>query len=276
MGDLCKKYGVKKSARITQEFSNVKRLHRTQLLEGEQGALGIMWERHKGVLLEGAQEEQPNIQPNRVKGVIEKRKTADCWGGEEYLIEWDNGDKGWVSKRDVQNMDGTNARIIHQMRELLMERTATFTEHMKDYGVEADPRSWGGIWKEFLEYAQQGNREEAASENASIEEVALETNNREPYPTLYPGEVVEEAGYGGDTERRRRDMQALTNRARTNQHKRERKEETHKEKRLRLAKEETGTRIVSEKPEQKLGGGGVGGAPKGRRQRGKEAPGGTR
>eukprot|EP00965_Chrysotila_dentata_P013148 433479-Pleurochrysis_carterae.AAC.1 len=61
-------------------------------------------------------------------------------------------------------MDGTNARIIHQTRELLMERTATFTEHMKDYGVEADPQSWGEIWKEFLEYAQRGNREEAASE----------------------------------------------------------------------------------------------------------------
>eukprot|EP00965_Chrysotila_dentata_P015316 506666-Pleurochrysis_carterae.AAC.1 len=124
-----------------------------------------------------------------------------------------------------------------------MERTATFTEHMKDYGVEEDPQSWGEIWKEFLEYAQRGNREEAASENASIEEKIIETNIRESYPTSYPREVVGEAGNGGVTERRRRDMQVLTNRARTNQHKRERKEETHKEKRTRLAKEETGTRI---------------------------------
>eukprot|EP00965_Chrysotila_dentata_P198264 6178680-Pleurochrysis_carterae.AAC.1 len=80
MGDLCKKYGDKKSARITQEFSNVKRLHRTQLLEGEQGALGIIWERHKGVLLDGEQEEQPNTQSNKLKGVIEKERRRIAGG----------------------------------------------------------------------------------------------------------------------------------------------------------------------------------------------------
>eukprot|EP00965_Chrysotila_dentata_P143084 4728151-Pleurochrysis_carterae.AAC.1 len=53
----------------------------TQLQEGEQGALGIMWERNKGVLLDREQEEQPNKYSNKVKGEIEKRKTAECWGG---------------------------------------------------------------------------------------------------------------------------------------------------------------------------------------------------
>eukprot|EP00965_Chrysotila_dentata_P043842 1457364-Pleurochrysis_carterae.AAC.1 len=85
-------------------------------------------------------------------------------------------------------MDGTNAKIVHEMREILMERTATFTEHMRDYGVEADPQSWGEIWREFLTYAQQGNRGEAAKENAPIGEIITEETIRESYPTLYPGE----------------------------------------------------------------------------------------
>eukprot|EP00965_Chrysotila_dentata_P229690 6197320-Pleurochrysis_carterae.AAC.1 len=111
MGDLCKRYGVKKNARITQEFTNVKRLHRIQLQEVEQGALGIIWERHRGALLHTDRGEQMKTLPNKVKSVMEKRKTADCWGGEEYLIEWDNGDKEWVTKWETQNMDGTNAKI---------------------------------------------------------------------------------------------------------------------------------------------------------------------
>eukprot|EP00965_Chrysotila_dentata_P090532 2987167-Pleurochrysis_carterae.AAC.1 len=45
MGELCKKYGVKKSARIMQEYTNVKRLHRAQLLQVEHGALGIIYGR---------------------------------------------------------------------------------------------------------------------------------------------------------------------------------------------------------------------------------------
>eukprot|EP00965_Chrysotila_dentata_P039693 1319227-Pleurochrysis_carterae.AAC.1 len=52
MGDLCKKYGVKENARIMQEYSNVKRLHNKKLLETEQGALGILWGRHKKDLLD--------------------------------------------------------------------------------------------------------------------------------------------------------------------------------------------------------------------------------
>eukprot|EP00965_Chrysotila_dentata_P203154 6181547-Pleurochrysis_carterae.AAC.2 len=53
MGELCKKYGIKKSARIVQEYSNVKRLHSRQLQETENGALGVIWGRHKGELLGG-------------------------------------------------------------------------------------------------------------------------------------------------------------------------------------------------------------------------------
>eukprot|EP00965_Chrysotila_dentata_P155727 5146486-Pleurochrysis_carterae.AAC.1 len=63
---------------------------------------------------------------------------------------------------------------------------------MRDYGVEAEPQSSGEIWREFIAYAQQGNREDAASENTPIEKVTIEENNREPFPTLYPGEVVGE------------------------------------------------------------------------------------
>eukprot|EP00965_Chrysotila_dentata_P173596 5731105-Pleurochrysis_carterae.AAC.2 len=53
MGALCSKYGVKKNARIMQEYSNVKRLHNKQLQETENGALGIIWGRYKEDLLEG-------------------------------------------------------------------------------------------------------------------------------------------------------------------------------------------------------------------------------
>eukprot|EP00965_Chrysotila_dentata_P181786 6001098-Pleurochrysis_carterae.AAC.1 len=78
MGGLCKKYGVKKNTRIMQEYSNVKRLHNKLLQETEQGALGIIWARHKEELLvaQGGNEQQ-----SRVLGVREKRKTAGCWGG---------------------------------------------------------------------------------------------------------------------------------------------------------------------------------------------------
>eukprot|EP00965_Chrysotila_dentata_P032843 1094914-Pleurochrysis_carterae.AAC.1 len=169
-------------------------------------------------------------------------------GGEEYLIEWDNGDTGWVNKWEAQDMDVTNTRIVHERREAVRERPATFTEHMRDYRVEADPQSWGETWREFLVYAQQGNRGEAALENATIEEVIVEANPREPYPTLYPGEEVGGIETDKDTKGRGRNLTELTKRARVNQHKQEKKRETHQEKRIRLAKEEAGTRTVSEKP----------------------------
>eukprot|EP00965_Chrysotila_dentata_P225889 6195054-Pleurochrysis_carterae.AAC.1 len=81
MGGLCKKYEVEKNARIMQEYSNVKRLHRTQLQEVEQGALGVIWGRHKGEILGTIQEKQGNAQMHNVTGGMEKRKTAECWGG---------------------------------------------------------------------------------------------------------------------------------------------------------------------------------------------------
>eukprot|EP00965_Chrysotila_dentata_P099998 3304116-Pleurochrysis_carterae.AAC.1 len=78
MGGLCRKYGVKKSTRITQEYSNAKRLHNRQLQETEQGVLGIVWGRHKGELLKTQGEEEHK---RKLSGVREKRKTAECWGG---------------------------------------------------------------------------------------------------------------------------------------------------------------------------------------------------
>eukprot|EP00965_Chrysotila_dentata_P059712 1980950-Pleurochrysis_carterae.AAC.1 len=50
-------------------------------------------------------------------------------------------------------------------------------------------------------------------------------------------------------------MRELTDRARANQHKQERREETYKNKRIHLAKGREGTRKVSERPEHRLGGG---------------------
>eukprot|EP00965_Chrysotila_dentata_P249599 6208978-Pleurochrysis_carterae.AAC.4 len=99
MGELCRKYGIKKTARITQEYSNVKRLHSRQLQETENGALGIIWARCKGELLGGQEGRQDEAQTNKVVGVIEKRRTAECWGGEEYLTRWHNGEQRWIHKQ---------------------------------------------------------------------------------------------------------------------------------------------------------------------------------
>eukprot|EP00965_Chrysotila_dentata_P098535 3257276-Pleurochrysis_carterae.AAC.1 len=61
MGSLCKSMG----------------LHSRQLLETEQGALGIIWERHKEALL-GEKGEQDH--KRKMSEMKEKRKTAECWG----------------------------------------------------------------------------------------------------------------------------------------------------------------------------------------------------
>eukprot|EP00965_Chrysotila_dentata_P107269 3544018-Pleurochrysis_carterae.AAC.2 len=53
MGAFCNKYGVRRNARLIQEYSNVKRLHYKQLQETENGALGIIWGRYKEDILEG-------------------------------------------------------------------------------------------------------------------------------------------------------------------------------------------------------------------------------
>eukprot|EP00965_Chrysotila_dentata_P131939 4362119-Pleurochrysis_carterae.AAC.1 len=195
------------------KYSNVKRLHNKQLQETEHGALGIIWGRHKGDLM-ATQEKME--QRSRVVGVREKRKTAECWGGEEYLIEREDGEQNWVNKLEVQNMNGVEAVLIHRERELITESTTTFAEHMIDYGLDMQQRTWNDTWKEFLKYAQTGDRGGSVKENARINERRRETNPREPHPTLYPGEVE------GDKEckehgHQRRNMRELTNRAKANQ-----------------------------------------------------------
>eukprot|EP00965_Chrysotila_dentata_P118054 3902043-Pleurochrysis_carterae.AAC.1 len=225
MGGLCKKYG---------------------------GALGIIWGRHKEELLKakGGKEHK-----RKVTGVREKRRTAECWGGEEYLIEWDDGEQTWVKRREVENMNRTEADSILKARELIMEGPVTFAEHMIDSGIEAEQHSWGFTWSEFLKYAQRGGRGRSAKENAKIDEQRETTRNRESHPTLYPGEVEGENDECGEPGQQKRSMRGLTDRARTSQQRRERRVETHKNKRTRLAEGGHGTRKVSDRPEQRLGGG---------------------
>eukprot|EP00965_Chrysotila_dentata_P076257 2518656-Pleurochrysis_carterae.AAC.1 len=251
MGELCKKYGVKKSARITQEYSNVKRLHTKQLRETEQGALGIIWGRHKGSVLD---EQEVGEHNNKIMGVRGKRKTAECWGGEEYLVEWTNGEQRWVNKLEMLNMNGSEAAFIHREKEQTVEEPVTFTEHMIDYGIEAEQQTWGNTWTEFLQYAQRGEKGRSATENMGIDEQRKETCSRESYPTLYPGKMEDETE-AQEIGRRTRNLRRLTDRARANQYKREKRGETYENKRLRLAKGDNGTRKVSELPEQRTGGG---------------------
>eukprot|EP00965_Chrysotila_dentata_P130447 4313049-Pleurochrysis_carterae.AAC.1 len=233
MGGLCKRYGVKKTTRIIQEYSNVKRLHSKLLQETEQGALGIIWGRHKEELkvVQGERRDK-----NKILRVREKRKTAECWGGEEYLIEWDDGERRWVNKREVEHLEGAEVDLIHRAKELVREVPVTFTEYMVDHGVNTEQRVWGLIWKEFLVYAQQGDRGRSAKENASIDMQREDTRTRESHPTLYPGEVVGENEEGAV--QKRRNMRELTGRAKANQQRREKKEETHRNKRIRLAEGE--------------------------------------
>eukprot|EP00965_Chrysotila_dentata_P116415 3848349-Pleurochrysis_carterae.AAC.1 len=230
MGDLCKKYGVRKNTRIMQEYSNVKRLHNKQLQEAEHGALGIIWGRHKEELLEAQ--------------------------GEKEYKKWGDGEQKWVNKVELENMSGAEAELIHRARELIMEGPVTFAEHMIDYGVVEGQQTWSFTCKEFLKYAQRGHRGRSARENAKIGEQKKETSTRESHPTLYPGEVLVGENEGGrEPGRQRRNMRRLTDRAKANQHRQERKEETHKNKRIRLANGENGTRRVSEQPKQRPGGG---------------------
>eukprot|EP00965_Chrysotila_dentata_P203536 6181786-Pleurochrysis_carterae.AAC.1 len=62
---------------------HVKRLHRQQLQETEQGTLGIIWGRNKGEILETQEESQDNRRMKKVLGVMKKRQTAECRGGEK-------------------------------------------------------------------------------------------------------------------------------------------------------------------------------------------------
>eukprot|EP00965_Chrysotila_dentata_P058321 1933845-Pleurochrysis_carterae.AAC.1 len=76
---------------------------------------------------------------------------------------------------------------------------------------------------------------------------------RESHPTLYPGKVEgedeEEPGH------QRRNMKGLTDRAKANLHKRERKQDTYRNKRIRLVEGGNDIRRVSDRPGQRLGGG---------------------
>eukprot|EP00965_Chrysotila_dentata_P069602 2299054-Pleurochrysis_carterae.AAC.1 len=78
--ELCKKYGVKKNTRVTQEYSNVKGQHRILLQDTEQGALKIIWERRKGEMLGTQGDTRDKGQADKVTDVKEKRQTAKCWG----------------------------------------------------------------------------------------------------------------------------------------------------------------------------------------------------
>eukprot|EP00965_Chrysotila_dentata_P075480 2492776-Pleurochrysis_carterae.AAC.1 len=85
-------------------------------------------------------------------------------------------------------MNGTEADFIFKAREMVMERPVTFAEYMVDDGIEAEQHSWNHIWREFLKYAQKGDRGGLARENARMDGQKDEMRSREPHPTLYPGE----------------------------------------------------------------------------------------
>eukprot|EP00965_Chrysotila_dentata_P031065 1034901-Pleurochrysis_carterae.AAC.1 len=255
MGELCKRYGIQKTARIAQEYSNVKRLHSRRLQETENGALGIVWGRHKGELLGEQEGEQDSERANRVTGVIAKRRTAVCWGGEEYLVNWDNGEQRWINRLEVQTLKGIDANRICKEQSYVRESKTTFAEHMIDHGIDATQKTWDHTWREFLSYAQQGDRRETTKENVMIYGGEDRVQDREAHPTLYPGEVVGALETEREIRTRGRNMTHLTERARNNKHKQERKGETHTEKRTRLAKGGEGTRLVSVKPARKEGGG---------------------
>eukprot|EP00965_Chrysotila_dentata_P158213 5226891-Pleurochrysis_carterae.AAC.1 len=61
-------------------------------------------------------------------------------GGEEYLIEWDNGERRWVNKREAENMEGAEVDLIHRAKEQVREVPVTFMEYMVDHGVDTEQR----------------------------------------------------------------------------------------------------------------------------------------
>eukprot|EP00965_Chrysotila_dentata_P141644 4680820-Pleurochrysis_carterae.AAC.1 len=54
---------------------------------------------------------------DKVISVTEKRQTTECWGGEEYLTKWNNGEQRWVNQLEVMNMNGADAQTIHKARD---------------------------------------------------------------------------------------------------------------------------------------------------------------
>eukprot|EP00965_Chrysotila_dentata_P241061 6204062-Pleurochrysis_carterae.AAC.1 len=84
----------------------------------------------------------------------------------------------WVNKLEGQNMNGAEAETIHKARELIMESTVTFAEHMKDYGVDARQQKRKHTWKEFLKRAGQRVRGRTAVENVRINIERTEASSR--------------------------------------------------------------------------------------------------
>eukprot|EP00965_Chrysotila_dentata_P172966 5708520-Pleurochrysis_carterae.AAC.1 len=89
---------------------------------------------------------------------------------------------------EVQTLNGMDAEKILKAQELAWESKTTFAEHMRDDGIDATQQNWDYTWSEFLLYAQQGDRGDAAKENITINDVETERKVRETHPTLYPGE----------------------------------------------------------------------------------------
>eukprot|EP00965_Chrysotila_dentata_P260353 6213875-Pleurochrysis_carterae.AAC.1 len=118
-------------------------------------------------------------------------------------------------------------------------------EHMKDEGIDGTQKCWNHTWREFLSrYAQRGDKRGTAKENVRISEETDEIR-----------EIGGDAETNRGTGRCRQNMGQLTDRARNNKHRQERRNETQREKRMRLAKGENGRRVVSDVPERKIGGG---------------------
>eukprot|EP00965_Chrysotila_dentata_P007043 229319-Pleurochrysis_carterae.AAC.2 len=141
-------------------------------------------------------------------------------------------------------MNGAEAEFLCKAKELITEGPVTFAEHMIDHGIQAEPHSWGFTWREFLKYAQGGDRGRLAKENARTNERKEEIQIREPHPTLYPGEVEGEDEV--EPGNRRRNVRELTDRAKANQHRQERRKHTYRNKRIRLVEGGNGLRKVSD------------------------------
>eukprot|EP00965_Chrysotila_dentata_P022596 748236-Pleurochrysis_carterae.AAC.2 len=113
-------------------------------------------------------------------------------------------------------MNGEDAEFIFKARELITEGHVTFAEYMIDLGINADQRSWGPIWREFLKYAQSGEKGKSAKENVGMDKQVEDVRSREPFPTLYPGEL--EGENEGEPGHKRRNIKGLTDRAKDNLH----------------------------------------------------------
>eukprot|EP00965_Chrysotila_dentata_P036282 1208265-Pleurochrysis_carterae.AAC.2 len=85
------------------------------------------------------------------------------------------------------HMNGAEADLIHKAKEQTREVPGTFAEYMVDCGIDTEQQTWGHIWKEFLVYAQQGDRGRSAKENASMDTRKEDVNNRDNTPHCTQG-----------------------------------------------------------------------------------------